>query len=84
MRRTLRAGWILGGWVIALGASVIPPLWILAGRIERNSLGRYVDADGVWTPLVYWTFLGWWLPIALPVSALALACMFLNRPANPR
>jgi hypothetical protein len=35
---------------------------------------------GTWLPHVYATFFQWWLPIAVPVSLLALACMFLNRP----
>ena len=42
-----------------------------------------VDPDtGAWTPYVYWQFLRWWLPIAIPASGLALACMFLNRPGD--
>ena len=82
--RGLKVSWIVGGWLIALGASALPVLWVLAGRIERNPLGKYVELDGSWTPHVYWTFLAWWLPIAVPVSLLALACMYLNRPADPR
>ena len=84
MRPKLRSGWIVGGWLIALGSSALPVLWLLAGRIQRNPLGKYVDADGAWTAHVYWTFLAWWLPIAVPASLLALACMYLNRPVDPR
>lgn len=80
----MKRSWIVGGWLIALVASALLPLWFLAGRIERNHLGKYVDETGAWTPQVYWQFLDWWLPIAVPVSLLALACMFLNRPTNPR
>ncbi len=77
--------WIVGGWGFALLASALPPLWSLSQRIERNHLGKFVDEEtGAWTPHVYWQFLYWWLPIAVPVSLLALACMFLNRPADPR
>ena len=78
----MRSGWIVGGWLIALVASALPVLWALTARIERNPLGRYRDADGAWTAQVYWQFLGWWLPIAVPVSLLALACMYLNRRAD--
>lgn len=84
MRPRLKLGWIVGGWLIALGASAMPALWILAGRVERNSLGRYVDPAGYLTAHTYFTFFQWWLPIAVPVSLLALACMYLNRPADPR
>lgn len=81
----MKRSWIVGGWLIALVASALLPLWFLAGRIERNHLGNYVDPEtGAWTAQVYWQFLNWWLPIAMPVSLLALACMFLNRPADPR
>jgi hypothetical protein len=81
----MTGGWIVGGWGFALLASALPPLFVLADRIERNHLGKFVDpATGGWTPHVYWQFLSWWLPIAVPVSLLALACMFLNRPADPR
>jgi hypothetical protein len=80
MKPRVGPGWIIGGWLIALGSSALPVLWILAGRIARNPLGKYVELDGSWTPQVYWTFLAWWLPIAVAASLLALACMFLNRP----
>lgn len=78
----MKRSWIVGGWLIALGASAIPSAWTLADKIERNPLGKYVDADGVWTAYAYWAFLAWWLPIAVPASLLALACMYLNRPAD--
>ena len=85
MRAKVRPGWIVGGWLIALLASALLPIWNLADRIERNHLSKYIDPEtGAWTPHVLWTFLGWWLPIAVPVSLLALACMFLNRPGDPR
>jgi hypothetical protein len=77
----VKPGWIVGGWSLALLASALLPIWVIAGRIERNHLGRFVDPEtGAWTPEVYSLFLAWWLPIAVPVSLLALACMFLNRP----
>lgn len=73
-------GWIVGGWLISLAASLLPVLWVLSQKIERNPLGKYVDvATGQWTWEVYRTFLLWWLPIAVPITLLALACMFLNR-----
>ncbi len=76
----MKRGWIFGGWLIALLASALLPLWSLAGRIESNHLGRYIDPEtGAWTPEVYWQFFRWWLPIAVPASLLALACMALNR-----
>jgi len=79
----MRRSWIVGGWAFALLASALPVLWVLAGRIERNHLGMFVDpATGAWTPHVYSQFFAWWLPIAVPVSVLALACMALNRPRD--
>ena len=79
----MKRGWIVGGWGFALLASALLPLTSLAARIERNHLGKYVDPEtGSWTIEVVRTFLDWWLPIAVPVSLLALACMFLNRPAD--
>jgi hypothetical protein len=75
----MKRAWLVGGWLIALGSSALPVAWVLAGRIERNPLGKYVDADGGWTAQVYSQFLVWWLPIAVAVSFLALACMYLNR-----
>ncbi|HWK42173.1 MAG TPA: hypothetical protein VNR60_09595 [Croceibacterium sp.] len=81
MRGWNAAGWIIGGWFFALLASALPVLWVLAGRVGRNHLGQFIDpATGRWTAQVYWQFFQWWLPIAVPVSLLALACMFLNRP----
>ena len=81
----MKRSWIVGGWGFALLASALLPLSWVADRIERNHLGKYVDPEtGAWTPHVYWQFLYWWLPIAVPVSLLALACMFLNRPVDPR
>ena len=85
MKPRIKRSWIVGGWLIALLASALPPLWFMAERVERNHLGKIVDPEtGAWTAQVYWQFLTWWLPIAGPVSLLALACMFLNRPADPR
>ena len=81
----MRRSWIVTGWLVALVASALPPMWFLAARIEENPLGKYVDpTTGAWLPHVYWKFLAWWLPIAVPVSLLALACMFLNWPRDPR
>ena len=81
--RTTR-GWIVGGWLVALFASALPPLWFMADRIERNHLGKFVDPEtGAWTSQVYTQFLTWWSPIALPVTLLAFACMVLNRPPGP-
>ena len=81
----MKRGWIVGGWLFALLASALPVLFFMADRIERNHLGKFVDpATGAWTPQVYSQVLTWWSPIAIPVSLLALACMFLNRPRDPR
>ena len=81
----MKRSWIVGGWLFALVASALPPVWFMADRIERNHLGKFVDPEtGAWTPQVYSEFLTWWSPIALPVTLLALACMVLNRPAKPR
>jgi hypothetical protein len=81
----MKRSWILGGWFIAMLASALLPLWSLADKIEHNPLGKYVDVEtGAWTAQVYWQFLRWWLPIAAPVSLLALICMVLNRPADRR
>ena len=77
--------WIVGGWVIALLASALLPWWAVSERIAENRLGQYLDPEtGAWTALVYWRFVQWWLPIAAPISLLALACMFLNRPTDKR
>ena len=77
----MKRGWIVGGWLVALVASALPVLWVLADRVERNHLGKFVEPEtGAWTTQVYSQFLAWWLPIAVPVSLLALACMVLNRP----
>ena len=79
----MKRSWVLVGWFCALFASALPALWTTAQRIELNPLGKYVDATtGAWTAHVYWQFLGFWLPIAIPVSLLAAACMFLNWPAD--
>jgi hypothetical protein len=76
-------GWIVCGWITAMIASALPVLWVVAERIEENPLGKYVDpATGAWTWVVYSRFFQWWLPVAVPVSLLALACLFLNRPSS--
>jgi len=81
----MKRGWIVVGWLTAMIASALPVLWVVAGRIEQNPLGKYVDpATGAWTSVVYSRFFVWWLPVAVPVSLLALACMFLNRPEGRR
>jgi len=77
----IRQGWIVGGWAIALIASVLPVLWVTLDLAERNPLGLYVDAEtGAPTVRLYWQFVRWWLPVAIPISVLAAACMVLNRP----
>jgi len=79
----MKRGWIAWGWQFALLAAALPAIWSTAEKIETNPLGKYVDAaTGAWTARVYWHFLYFWLPIAVPVSLLALACMFLNRPGD--
>jgi len=79
----MKRSWIFGGWLFAMLASALPALSTAADRIERNPLGKFVDVEtGHWTLHLYWSFLQWWLPIALPVSLLALACMVTNRPAD--
>ena len=78
----MRRSWIVGGWLFALAASAIPSLWMARDLAERNPLGIYVDDSGAWTPQLYCQFFKWWLPIAGAASALALACMVLNRPAD--
>lgn len=81
----MKRGWIVGGWLLALLASALPPLWFMAERVEQNHLGKFVDPEtGAWTAQVYSQFLTWWSPIAIPVTLLALACMVLNRPEGRR
>jgi hypothetical protein len=77
--------WLLVGWLCAMAGSTLPALWSTVQRIEANPLGKYVDPiTGAWTAQVYWHFLGWWLPIGIPVGLLAGACMVLNWPADKR
>jgi len=78
----MKRGWLVGGWLFALLASAIPSLRMAADLAQRNPLGIYVDDSGAFTAQLYWQFFKWWLPIAGAVSLLALACMFLNRPAD--
>jgi hypothetical protein len=81
----MKRSWIVGGWLFALLASALPPLWFMADRVQRNHLGKFIDPEsGAWTPQVYSEFLTWWSPIAVPVTLLALACMVLNRPEGRR
>ena len=76
---------MIWGWLGALVASAIPAWWEAGELAARNPLGKFADpVTGAWTAQTWWVFLRWWLPIAAPVSLLALACMFLNRPADPR
>ena len=82
MRPRIKMGWIVVGWLFALVASAIPSLWMAADLADRNPLGIYVDESGAYTPQMYWQFFKWWLPIGGAASALALACMALNRPAD--
>ncbi|WEK47664.1 MAG: hypothetical protein P0Y56_05055 [Candidatus Andeanibacterium colombiense] len=80
----MKTGWIAGGWLFSMAASALPALWTAADRIERNPLGKFVNVEtGHWRLHLYLSFLQWWLPIAAPVSMLALACMLLNRPREP-
>ena len=79
----MKRSWIVGGWLLALVASVLPALWMSVDLARRNPLEIYLDpATGAPTAQLYWQFVRWWLPIALPVSLVALACMFLNRPKD--
>jgi len=79
----MKRGWIVGGWLFALVASAIPALWMSFRIAQRNPLEIYVDPlTGSPTAQLYWQFVRWWLPIAVPVSLVALACMVLNRPAR--
>ena len=56
----MKRGWIVGGWLIALLASALPPLWFIADRVERNHLGKFIDPEtGAWTNAVYSQFLTW-------------------------
>jgi hypothetical protein len=76
----MKRGWIVGGWLAAMLASAGPALWMSADHIRRNPLGKYVDeTTGAWTSELYWQFVKWWLPVAIPVAVLALACMMMNR-----
>ena len=74
----MKRSWIVGGWLVALAASALLPWWAVSEAVFGD------PQTGAWTALVYWRFLQWWLPVAVPVSLLALACMFLNRPRDPR
>lgn len=78
----MRRAWIVGGWLFALVASAIPSLWMAGDLATRNPLGIYVDESGAYTRQLYWQFFKWWLPIAGSASALAFACMVLNRRAD--
>jgi hypothetical protein len=79
----MKRSWIAGGWAFAMLASMLPALWSAADLARRNPLGIYADpASGAPTLQLAWQFLRWWLPIAVPLSLLALACMALNRPAK--
>ena len=81
----MKRSWILGGWLFALFASALPALWMSFRLAQRNPLEIYVDPlTGALTPQLYWQFFRWWLPVAVPVSLLALACLFVNRPSDPR
>ena len=81
----MKRSWIVGGWLFALLASAIPALWMAIDLARRNPLDIYVDPlTGALTAQLYWQFVRWWLPIAVPVSLVALACMFLNRPDGRR
>jgi len=81
----MRRNWIVGGWLIAMLASVLPAVWMSADLAERNPLDIYVDpTTGTPTLQLYWQFFRWWLPLATPISLLALACLFLNRPPDRR
>jgi hypothetical protein len=79
----MKRGWIVGGWLVAMIASVLPALWSAMDLASRNPLGIYADPiSGAPTLRLYLQFLKWWLPIAIPISGLAAACMVLNRPSD--
>ena len=79
----MKRSWIIGGWLVAMFASALPALWMTVDLARRNPLEIYIDpASGSPTAQLYWQFVRWWLPIAVPVSLLAGACMFLNWPAR--
>jgi hypothetical protein len=81
----MKRSWVVGGWLFALLGSALPVIYFMAERVGENRLGKFVDPEtGAWTSQVYSQFFTWWSPIALPVTLLALACMFLNRPRDPR
>jgi len=81
----VKRAWVVWGWLAAMLASALPALWATAQRIAENPLGKYVDpATGAWLPHVYGHFFTLWLPVAAPVSVLAFACLFLNRPEGRR
>jgi hypothetical protein len=81
----MKRSWIVGGWLFALLASAVPALWMAFRLAQRNPLDIYLDpVTGSPTPQLYWQFVRWWLPVAAPMSLVALACMFLNRPGDPR
>ena len=83
MKPRFRLGWIVGGWFLAMVASAIPALWMAEELARRNPLGIYVDTEtGAYTARLYGQFVKWWLPLAVPFSLVALACMFLNRPED--
>jgi hypothetical protein len=76
----MRQAWIVWGWLFALLAAALPALWLCYGLARENPMGFYVDpATGEFTPRLYWRFFKWWVSGAVPVSLLALACLFVNR-----
>jgi len=78
----VKLSWILWGWLFAIVAAALPALWLAYGLATRNPLGIYVDPlTGEFRWALYRQFFRWWISGAVPVSVLALACMFVNRRA---
>ena len=78
-----RAACLVGGWLVLAWLVPALPLWTMRAALAVFNAGllafvavaclrrRPPDTDP-------------WLPIAAPVSLLAFACMFVNRPHDPR
>ena len=79
----MRRSWLVWGWAVALLAAALPAAWLAYGLATRNPMGLYVDpVTGQPTARLFRQFLRWWMSGAVPVSALAMACLFVNRPAD--
>ncbi|MEO6387729.1 MAG: hypothetical protein ABIT16_03020 [Croceibacterium sp.] len=78
----MKVGWIVGGWLFAMLAALLPVMWSIVALSQRNPMGLYINDSGLPTWHLVVQFFRWWLPIATPISVLAFACMFLNRPTD--